>query len=115
VAERNNLWSRASGEKLDFLAVYGVQRSHPEYATRRVWRALSLLAPSLNLPAETDGYGSDYPFSVKAEKVVTPEVLMGIFRDHYEGKVCLCVFVGVFACVCVFVCLCVFMCVRVYL
>uniref|UniRef100_A0A7S3H5K0 Dipeptidase n=1 Tax=Spumella elongata TaxID=89044 RepID=A0A7S3H5K0_9STRA len=85
VAERNNLWSRASGEKLDFLAVYGVQRSHPEYATRRVWRALSLLAPSLNLPAETDGFGSDYPFSVKAEKTVTPEVLMGIFRDHYEG------------------------------
>ena len=85
VAERNHLWSRASGEKLDFLAVYGVQRSHPEYATRRVWRVFNLLAPSVVLPAETNAHGDDYPFSVKADKKVTPEDLMAVFRDHYEG------------------------------
>jgi dipeptidase len=85
VAERNGLWSRASGKKLDFLPTFGPQRSHSEYSTRRVWRVLSQVAPSLNLPSVTDGYGDDYPFSVKAERVLTPEDLMAFNRDHYEG------------------------------
>ena len=86
VAERNNLWSRASGKKLDFLVTYAPQRSHPEYANRRVWRTFDLVAPSLHLPGETNPTADDYPFSVKADKVMTPEDLMAIFRDHYEGR-----------------------------
>lgn len=84
VAERNNLWSKAKGQ-LDFLPTFGPPRSHSEYSTRRVWRVLSQVAPSLNLPAVTDSYGDDYPFSVKAESVLTPEDLMAFNRDHYEG------------------------------
>lgn len=85
VAERNGLWSRASGEKLDFLPTYAPLRSHSEYSTRRVWRVLDTVAPSLKLPGETTPYGDDYPFSVKAERLLGPEDLMALFRDHYEG------------------------------
>jgi dipeptidase len=30
-------------------------------------------------------WGDDYPFSVRAESVLTPQDLMRIQRDHYEG------------------------------
>lgn len=85
VAERNGLWTKASGKKLDFLPTFAPKRSHPEYSTRRQWRVLSQVAPSLNLPGETDAYANDYPFSVKAERVLTPEDLMAFNRDHFEG------------------------------
>ena len=85
VAERNNFWSRSSGKKLDFLPTFGPKRSHPEYSNRRVWRVLSQVAPSLNLPGNTGDYGDDYPFSVKAERVLTPEDLIAFNRDHFEG------------------------------
>jgi dipeptidase len=85
VAERNGHWSKSSGKKLDFLYAFAPMRSHPEYSTRRVWRVLSSVAPSLNLPGDTDAYANDYPFSVKAERVLTPEDLMALNRDHYEG------------------------------
>lgn len=85
VAERNGFWSKKSGKKLDFLPAFGPMRSHPEYSTRRVWRVLSQVAPSLNLPGETDAYGNDYPFSVKSERVLTPEDLIAFNRDHFEG------------------------------
>ena len=85
VAERNGLWSKSSGKRLDFLPTFGPMRSHSEYSTRRVWRVLSQVAPSLNLPGETDAYGNDYPFSVKAERVLYPADLMALNRDHYEG------------------------------
>lgn len=85
VAERNGLWSRASGKKLDFLPTYAPLRSHSEYSTRRVWRVLDNVAPSLHLPGHTTPYGDDYPFSVKAERLLGAEDLMALHRDHYEG------------------------------
>jgi Dipeptidase len=51
------------------------------YSSRREWRALSLLAPSLNL----DPWARQYPFSVKPDKKVSVEDITNIFRDHYEG------------------------------
>ena len=44
-----------------------------------------MVAPNTIIPADTDGYGSDYPFSVAAEKPLTQRDLMDIQRDHYEG------------------------------
>lgn len=85
VAERNGLWSHKSGKKLDFLSTYAPQRSHPEYANRRVWRVFNLLAPSVKLPAQTNPTADDYPFSVKPDKKVSASDLMTVFRDHYEG------------------------------
>ena len=45
----------------------------------RHWRGLSLVTGRTSAP------GRDYPFSVKPSKKVTPEALMAILRDHYEG------------------------------
>ena len=55
------------------------------YATRRVWRVFSLAAPSLALPAETDVWGSDYPFSVAPDGPIDVRDVLGWLRDHYEG------------------------------
>lgn len=51
------------------------------YSSRREWRALSMLAPSLNL----DPWARKFPFSVKPDKPVEIEDIFTIFRDHYEG------------------------------
>jgi dipeptidase len=53
----------------------------PAYQSRREWRVFDLLAPSLGL----DPYADEYPFSVKPDEPVTPQKLMAIYRDHYEG------------------------------
>lgn len=50
-------------------------------STRREWRVLSTMAPSLNL----DPWDTNLPFSVKAERKVTPRDLMKLHRDVYEG------------------------------
>ena len=85
VAERNNLWDKKSGDLLDFVKVFAVPRAHSPYATRRVWRVFNLVAPSIVLPPDTDYLGTDYPFSVPVDKVLTPQEVMDIQRDHYEG------------------------------
>jgi dipeptidase len=53
---------------------------------RRRWRALSLMAPSLNLPPTVqDGFDTIYPFSVKPDKKLTLNDFFAVYRDHYEG------------------------------
>eukprot|EP01034_Spumella_vulgaris_P030165 gene30165-37332_t len=84
VAIRNQLWSYGDDD-LDFLKTYGLPRAHSPYATRRVWRVFNLVAPSIDLPGDTNMWGDDYPFSVRADSVLTPQDLMRIQRDHYEG------------------------------
>lgn len=85
VARRNGLWHDSDGP-LDFLKTYAPPRAHSTYATRRVWRVFNLAAPSVFVPADTDLYGSDYPFSVKVDRPLFPADLMRIQRDHYEGS-----------------------------
>lgn len=70
VAQRKGWWSESDG-LLDFKATYGAIRSRPNYSNRRVWRILSLAAPSLNLPSEVDALGDGLPFSVKVRIVLT--------------------------------------------
>lgn len=84
VAERQGFWKKSDG-LLDFTKTYAGVRLHPTYSTRRVWRVFNLVAPNLKLPAHTDALANDYPFSVKPEKLLTPQDLMRIQRDHYEG------------------------------
>jgi hypothetical protein len=43
---------------------------------RRRWRVYTLAAPSSNLPAETNSYADNYPFSVKVEVPLTASDLM---------------------------------------
>jgi dipeptidase len=50
-------------------------------ATRREWRALSLVAPSLGLHPNSE----NFPFSVKPDTLVTLAKMVEIFHDYYEG------------------------------
>lgn len=45
----------------------------------------NIVAPNFKLDGETDMLGTTYPFSVKVEKQLTPQDVMNINRDHYEG------------------------------
>ncbi|EEQ99840.1 conserved hypothetical protein [Perkinsus marinus ATCC 50983] len=73
---------------LDFAATYSVSEyNNPYYSGRRVWRGLSLFAPSLNLDP-TLGVEWDhptYPFSVEPDEPVTIDFMRRFYRDHMEG------------------------------
>ncbi len=73
--------------KLDWLrSMNGTEDFHPYFSLRRIWRAMSLLAPSQNLPARVkDSFTRDYPFSIKPDKPITLAGLMALHRDCYEG------------------------------
>jgi dipeptidase len=77
----------ATNGRLDWLqSLRGVEDFHPYFALRRVWRALSLAAPSLQLPAYVEGpYAKAYPFAVRPDRLLTLDDLMAIHRDVYEG------------------------------
>lgn len=80
LAEKMGWWSKESGKEFKVYETYGYTNYSP-YNARREWRVLSLLAPSLNL----DPWLERYPFSIKPDKSVTPQDIMRINRDHYEG------------------------------
>jgi dipeptidase len=80
-------WWHPNQGKLDWLStVSWGEYCHPYYSLRRVWRAMSKVNPSLNLPAWVDdGYTRTYPFSVKPGKKLSVADVAAIYRDHYEG------------------------------
>jgi dipeptidase len=77
LAEEMGWWKQ--GEPFVFNSVYGGTPSL--YSTRREWRVISLLAPSLKL----DPWDTYPPFSIKPDARVSPRDLMRIHRDSYEG------------------------------
>lgn len=77
VAEQLGLWK--PGEPFVFRKVFDVPPSLG--STRREWRVLSTLAPSAHL----DPWNRDLPFSVKPDRKVTPQDLMRLHRDSYQG------------------------------
>jgi dipeptidase len=80
-AEKLGLWNAKSGQPFCFCDAYSPE-SRMEFATtRREWRVLDLLAPSLKLHPNAN----HFPFSVKPEKPVAPEKIMELFRDTFEG------------------------------
>jgi len=73
------LYDPKSGEPFEFCYVYASRKSMA--SRRREWRVFNLLAPSMDL----DPNGENFPFSIKPEKKVSPQDIMRIFRDTYEG------------------------------
>ena len=68
------------------LSMKAVEDYHPYYSLRRVWRALSLAAPSAKLPAKVKNWDTDaYPFSVRPDHPMTLAEIMDLHRDAYEG------------------------------
>ena len=64
-----------------FYEVYNPEGRFSYGSTRREWRVLDLLAPSLKLHANSNVF----PLSVKPEVEVGPETIMELFADTYEG------------------------------
>ena len=71
----------ASGVPFSFCRAYNPKGRTSFSCTRREWRVLDLLAPGLGL----DPNSNELPFSVKPEAPVTPQRMMAIFRDTFEG------------------------------
>lgn len=86
-AARQKGWWKPEDGPLDFARVYGDgEFQHPYYSLRRVWRAQSLIAPSLGLQPWVEGADTRaYPFAVKPEHKLSVQDLFAIHRDHYEG------------------------------
>jgi len=80
LARRRGWWDPKQGP-FRFYAAYNPDGRTSFAATRREWRVLSLLAPSLKL----DPNSNVFPFSVKPERKVSPARIMEIFRDTFEG------------------------------
>jgi dipeptidase len=77
LAEEMGWWDPQEREPFRFAYAYADRSSL--YSRRREWRALSLLAPSLNL----DPNAENFPLSVKPERNVSVADIRGIFRDYY--------------------------------
>ncbi|NCC24216.1 MAG: dipeptidase [Deltaproteobacteria bacterium] len=86
VAKAKGWWKSEDGP-LDWTAVYGDgEFHHPYYSLRRVWRAQSLVAPSLKLsPWVEDALTKAYPFSIRPDNKLDVRDVMRIHRDVYEG------------------------------
>ena len=85
MAERCGLWR--PGTPFDFAAIFSANEARPFYCGRRQWRALSLLAPSLDLNPEYGDLLNDtpYPFSVVPDAPLTAATFCTIMRDTYAG------------------------------
>ena len=86
IAQKHGWWKPEDG-MLDWLRTVSLgEYNHPYYSLRRVWRVLSLVAPSKDFsPWVEDGFTKEYPFSVAPDKKLTVRDVMRLHRDHYEG------------------------------
>jgi dipeptidase len=69
--------------------VYGAQTGKirhgipaPEYDRRRIWRGISLLAPSTDLDPEDPSW--TYSLFVRPDRKLTPKDFLSLFTDHYQ-------------------------------
>jgi dipeptidase len=78
LAEEMGWWDPDGGEPFEFCYAYASRTSMG--SRRREWRALSLIAPSLKL----DPNGENFPFSVRAERKLSVQDVLKIFRNTYQ-------------------------------
>ena len=77
IAIENGWWNPDSGEPFRWDLAY----SNKKATSLRKWRALSMVAPSLDLKP----YAEEYPFSVKPDKKLSFHNIRQIHGDHFEG------------------------------
>ena len=80
-AAEQGYWDPDSGEPFRYWQAYDPDGNYSFSCSRRVWRVFDLLAPSLELNANQ----GVFPVSVKPEEQVSPEKIMELLRDTYEG------------------------------
>ena len=78
LAQENGWWKPESGQPFEFCYAYADRNGM--YARRREWRVLSKAAPTLKL----DPNSENFPFSVKAERKLSVNDLLEMFRDYYQ-------------------------------
>jgi len=78
-AIENGLWSENSGVPFSPAEIYAPFEG--TYSTRREWRALSLVAPSLKL----DPNATRFPLYVIPEKKLSVQDILEICGDYYKG------------------------------
>jgi dipeptidase len=90
VARKNGWWDGKG--QLHFTRTFslGEYTSHA-YAGRRMWAFYSVVAPSLQIPAEYPSYfdvvGSVYPTSVAPDRLLTrDDLLRRVYRNYYAGN-----------------------------
>ena len=86
IAKKKGWWKPSDGP-FDFAKVYGDgEFHHPYYSKRRVWRGLSLAAPSRKFsPWVESSFSKEYPFSLKPDYKMSVQDILRICRDNYEG------------------------------
>eukprot|EP00927_Polykrikos_kofoidii_P041913 TRINITY_DN3578_c1_g1_i6.p1 TRINITY_DN3578_c1_g1~~TRINITY_DN3578_c1_g1_i6.p1 ORF type:complete len:651 (+),score=65.12 TRINITY_DN3578_c1_g1_i6:77-2029(+) len=86
VAEDHGWWK--PGQPFDFTRIYSNgEYFNKYYAGRRMWRALNLVAPSLNLSPEYDNlrYDRDWPWAVKPDRPLSLPDVFSLYRDWFAG------------------------------
>lgn len=79
-------WAPKEGPVDWLVAISQGEYNHPYYSLRRVWRVFDRVNPDLGLsPWVTDGYTTDYPFSIQPKNKLQPRDVFALYRDHYEG------------------------------
>ncbi len=74
------------GEPFNYTKIFNPKPYGYEfYASRREWRAFSLLAPSQEFPVV--GRQDHYDFAITPDEPVTVQKIMDIYSDHLEGTV----------------------------
>jgi len=90
-AVEHGLWDPKSGEPFRAAEAYSTnarnrprgELAQPYYSLHRIWRGISLLAPSIEVdPYEPTGW---YPLFVPTTRKLTPGDLFSVLKDHYEG------------------------------
>lgn len=72
------------GEEFNFTTLFDPKsKGHTYYASRREWRALSLLAPSGDWKPVDDQIA--YPQFVRPDEPITVQKMIALYADHYEG------------------------------
>jgi dipeptidase len=81
-AEKNGFWKPAEGP-FDFAAAYTRDDGRDRiYNDPRVWAIQKRFNPSLEQKPDE---GRSFPVFLAPEKKITPQDLMAVMRDHYEG------------------------------
>lgn len=78
LAKEKGWWNE--DEEFKFCYIYDPDGRKSMAGRRRVWRVLSLAAPSLSLDANTESY----PFSVKPDEKISKWNMVEMFRDYYQ-------------------------------
>lgn len=81
--KKKGLWDPGMGS-FNFRKAFGgrvYSSKNPFYNSRREWRGISILSPSLN----PDPEGRDFQMFFKPDEKINVEKLFSILRDHYQG------------------------------